>query len=160
MKGPRGPSHCQLPSWKVVILRLQCSFLFLSFFLAAPQRMEFLGQGSDSGCRCELRSSCSNTRFFSPMYQGRQGLNLCPVAAKTLSHSGNSCDGFLPSILFFFFILGRHLPHMEVPRLGVKSELQLPAYTTSHSNTGSSSPRSRARDRTCILMDTFQIHYH
>ena len=26
--------------------------------------------------------------------------------------------------------LGLHLQHMEVPRLGVQSELQLPAYTT------------------------------
>ena len=31
---------------------------------------------------------------------------------------------------FFFFFLGLHLQHMEVPRLGVKLELQLPAYTT------------------------------
>ena len=33
---------------------------------------------------------------------------------------------------FFFFLsffLGLHLQHMEVPRLGVQSELQLPAYT-------------------------------
>ena len=30
----------------------------------------------------------------------------------------------------FFFFLGLHKWHMEVPRLGVKSELQLPAYTT------------------------------
>ena len=30
----------------------------------------------------------------------------------------------------FFSPLGLHLRHMEVPRLGVKSELQLPAYTT------------------------------
>ena len=29
-----------------------------------------------------------------------------------------------------FFFLGLHLKHMEVPRLGVESELQLPAYTT------------------------------
>lgn len=33
-------------------------------------------------------------------------------------------------ILTFFFFLGLHLQYMEVPRLGVKSELQLPAYTT------------------------------
>ena len=33
--------------------------------------------------------------------------------------------------------LGMHLQHMEIPRLGVESELQLPAYTNSHSNTGS-----------------------
>ena len=31
---------------------------------------------------------------------------------------------------FFFFFLEPHLQHMEVPRLGVDSELQLPAYTT------------------------------
>ena len=31
---------------------------------------------------------------------------------------------------FFFFYLGLHLQHMEVPRLGVESEIQLPAYTT------------------------------
>ena len=30
----------------------------------------------------------------------------------------------------FFVFLGPHLQHMEVPRLGVKSELRLPAYAT------------------------------
>ena len=39
------------------------------------------------------------------------------------------------SVLSFFFFfcfcfLGPHLQHMEVPRLAVKSELQLPAYIT------------------------------
>ena len=37
-------------------------------------------------------------------------------------------DGIL--IFFFFFFLGLHRRHMEVPRLGVESELQLLAYTT------------------------------
>ena len=32
--------------------------------------------------------------------------------------------------LFVFVFLGPHLRHTEVPRLGVKSELQLLAYTT------------------------------
>ena len=31
---------------------------------------------------------------------------------------------------FFFFFLGPSLGHVEVPRLRVKSKLQLPAYTT------------------------------
>ena len=31
---------------------------------------------------------------------------------------------------FFFFFLALHLRHMEVPRLGTESELQLPAYAT------------------------------
>ena len=35
------------------------------------------------------------------------------------------------SYLFIYFVfLGLHLLHMEVPRLGVESELQLPAYAT------------------------------
>ena len=34
------------------------------------------------------------------------------------------------SLFFFFFFFGLHLQHMEVPGLGVKSELQLLAYTT------------------------------
>ena len=35
------------------------------------------------------------------------------------------------SVFFFFFVfLGPYLYHVEVPRVGVKLELQLPAYTT------------------------------
>ena len=38
---------------------------------------------------------------------------------------------FLFSVLScLFFFLGPHVRHMEVPRLGVQLELQLPAYTT------------------------------
>ena len=36
----------------------------------------------------------------------------------------------LNEIFFFFVFLGLHLQHVEVPRLGVQLELQLPAYTT------------------------------
>ena len=36
---------------------------------------------------------------------------------------------FFPSF-FFFFSLGLHLRHVEVPRLGVESELWLPPYAT------------------------------
>ena len=38
--------------------------------------------------------------------------------------SCQSCSSFL------IFFLGLHLQHMEVPRLGVKVELQLPSYAT------------------------------
>ena len=60
---------------------------------------------------------------------------------------------------------------MEVPRLGVESELQWPVYTTAtrdlslicdlhHSSQQSQilKPMSEARDRTHILMDTSQAH--
>ena len=40
-------------------------------------------------------------------------------------------------LLFYFLFLGPHLQHIEVPRLGVKSELQLPAYTTQPQHPGS-----------------------
>ena len=37
---------------------------------------------------------------------------------------------FLFYIFFYFCFLGPHPWHMDVPRLGVESELQLLAYTT------------------------------
>ena len=72
--------------------------------------------------------------------------------------------------LFYYFILflflELYLWHMEVPRLGIESELQLPAYTTAtamqnlshicglhHSSQQRQimDPLSKARDRTHIL---------
>ena len=78
-------------------------------------------------------------------------------------------------LLFFIFVfLGLHPQHMEVPTLGVELELQLPAYATATAtwdlsqvfNLHHSSqqcrilyPLSNIRDRTCVLMDTSQIHF-
>ena len=79
------------------------------------------------------------------------------------------------SFLFFFCFLGLYLRHMEIPRLGVESELQLPACTTAtamwdpnrvcslyHSSRQHRilNPLIKARNRTLVLMDTSQIHYH
>ena len=71
------------------------------------------------------------------------------------------------------FFLGPHLQHVEVPKLGVESELQLPAYTTAtwdpshvcdlyHRSRQHQilNPLSKARDGTRILMDISQVHYH
>ena len=64
---------------------------------------------------------------------------------------------------------------MEVPKLGVGSELQLPAYATATATQDAScicdlhsslwqhwilNPLSEARDRTHILMDSSRIHFH
>ena len=38
---------------------------------------------------------------------------------------------------FLFVLLGPHLWHLEVPRLGVQSELQPPAYATATARTDS-----------------------
>ena len=69
---------------------------------------------------------------------------------------------------FFPPFSGPHLRHMEIPRLGVEVELQLPAYTTATATQELSrvwdlchslrqcwiNTLRGARDQTCILMDT------
>ena len=76
-------------------------------------------------------------------------------------------------LFIYFVILGLHLWHMEVPRLGVKSELELLAHTTAtmrdlshicdlhHSSWQCQilNQLSEARIWTCVLMDTSQVHY-
>ena len=77
-------------------------------------------------------------------------------------------------LFFFFGFLGQHLQHMEILRLGVESELQLPAYTTATATLDLSSicelhhnsrqcwvlnPLMEARNRTCILLDISGIHF-
>ena len=44
---------------------------------------------------------------------------------------------------FFLFFLRPHLRHMEVPRLGVNKEPQLPAYTTATDSNARSEPHVR-----------------
>ena len=71
-----------------------------------------------------------------------------------------------------FVFLGPHLRHMEVPRLGVQSELQLPAYATATATPDPShvynlhhsswqrrilNPLSKAEDRARNLMVPSQI---
>ena len=90
----------------------------------------------------------------------------------------NSINGHITSHLwitnYLFVSLGLHWWHMEVPRLGVKWELQLPAHTTATVTQDltrvcdlyhSSQQRwilnllSEARDPTLILMDAGGFRY-
>ena len=74
---------------------------------------------------------------------------------------------FLKKFFCFFVFLGPHPWHMEVPRLGVESELLLLAYTTATATQDPShicdphhssqqrwilNPLSEARNRACNLM--------
>ena len=88
----------------------------------------------------------------------------------------NFCDHLRSLIYSFknFFLEGLHLQYMEVLRLGVKLELQLPGYITATATWDPSpshvcnlhysswqcripDPLREARDWTCILMVTSQI---
>ena len=78
-------------------------------------------------------------------------------------------------MIVLFIFLGLHLRHMKVPRLGVESELQLPAYASATTTPDpchicklhhSSWPcrilnlLSEARDGTRDLMAASRIHFH
>ena len=54
-----------------------------------------------------------------------------------LSDNRQFTQEYLFIYLFMFFFLGPHPWHMEILRLGVELELQLPTYTTAISNGGS-----------------------
>ena len=85
-------------------------------------------------------------------------------------------DSFFIFYFYFYFLLFRAEQwHMEVPRQRVKSELQLPAYTTATATWNLScicdlhcsswqhwilNQLSKARDRTRNLMVTSWIHFH
>ena len=75
-------------------------------------------------------------------------------------------------IYLFIYLLGPHLQHMEVPRLRVESELQLPAYTTATATPDPSgvcdlhrsswqwqilNPLSEARDQPRIPTDASRV---
>ena len=102
----------------------------------------------------------------------------CPQVCMALKSMVFLCIP-LPALKFSFekicifymsiFSLGPHLHRMEVPRLGVESELQLPAYTTARATPDLSricdpcrslcqrqilNPPSEAGDQTGILTDT------
>ena len=85
-------------------------------------------------------------------------------------HSRQQCTR-IPS----FFGGGAYSWHMEIPRLGVESELPLPAYTTAATTPDLShicdlrhssqqhqilNQQREARDWTWILMDTSWVHFH
>ena len=95
-------------------------------------------------------------------------------------HLCNRLHGFYSTLIYYlffvfsFFFLEPNPRHVEVPRLGVELELQLPAYTTASATPDPShicnlyhsawphqilNPLSEARDGTHILMDTSQVHY-
>ena len=99
-----------------------------------------------------------------------------PMAYGSSQARGNEqkCLFRSSAIFLIFWFLGPHLWHVKVPRLGIKVELQLPAYTTTTATPDLSclcelhhsswqcwilNPLNEVRDRTCILLDASQIRF-
>ena len=104
---------------------------------------------------------------------GEQALGAGVGGSEGPFYSCSHTSGVFGELLFFsFFFSLLHLPHMEVPRLRVESELQEPAYATARATPDLSrvcdlhcslwqlqilNPLCEARDGTHTLMDTSQI---
>ena len=88
-----------------------------------------------------------------------------------MSHGCTLCNKV--AIYLFIIFLGPHSRHMEVPRVGVQSELQLMAYATATATLDPSclcdlhhsswqcwilNPPSEAMDGTHVLVDTIRVH--
>ena len=114
--------------------------------------------------RMKLRVPCSPNLFGSKEYLTKR------TEWQNLGKQGHICQGGL--IAIFFFFLGSYAWHMEVPRLGVELELQLPAYATATAMQDPScilhlyhsswqrqilNPLGEARDQTLNLMVPRQI---
>ena len=101
-------------------------------------------------------------------------MNMCDHDIVVDSTTGHWVGLSVHCLEFFSFFLGPQLWHMEVPRLGVKLELWLPAYTTvtampdpnhicnlHHSSLQCQilNPLSRARNQIHIFKDTSWVHF-
>ena len=98
----------------------------------------------------------------------RKEAQLVPKGPPAVRSSGLAVWlGLVLDRLFFFFFLHPHLQHMRVPRLGVKSELQLLATATATQDPSHVcnlrcslwqcqilTSLSEARDQTCMLTET------
>ena len=116
---------------------------------------------------CTHKHTCVRTVSQTHVHTGTHTRTLADMCAQTHRTHAHTP----PSVMFSVF-LGPRLWHTDVPRPGVRSELQLPVYTTAtairdlsclcdlhHSSQQRQilNPLSEARDRTPILMDTSYV---
>ena len=114
----KGERHCTSRNWKVRTQgHLRGPF---SHFLLTSQCVLF--------CSSFLPTAVSSTHSTG-----------CWDSTSTCLEDSDPCGWLTPSspscqVSVWFFLGGAHPHHMEVPRLGVQLELQLPAYTKAHGN--------------------------
>ena len=140
------------------------SFDFWEFFMYSGHK-SFVGH-----MICKYLQSLSVPCYFNTVHSFFGLLEVYIFVQTNLSVCFLSCFFFL--FYFLFFFLGPHLQHIEVPRLGVESELQLLADATAtatwemshvcdqHHNSRLCrilNTLSEARDWTLILMDPCRV---
>ena len=111
--------------------KVSTGFCFDLFFSAALQHaVPRPGIRSEPQMQPILLQLCGSTIPFSPDPLSRARDDTClqvlqrPHRSRCAIASGNFCTGFLFFILFYFVVvLGPNPRHMEVPRLGIQSEL-------------------------------------
>ena len=102
-------------------------------------------------------------------------INTCPLQGEKVDSANYAFIQEFLSFFLFFVLLGPNPRHMEVPRLGVKSQLWPLAYATAIATPDPScvfdlhhssdqcwilNPLSKSRDQICLLMDTSQVCHH
>ena len=136
----------------------------------------------DLSCVYDLHHSSQQGRILNPLSEARDRTHNLMVPSQIRFHCSMTGTPLSPlyhsffflmyfifvKYLFFFCFLGLHPQHMEVPRLGVESELHLPAYATATATPDWSricdlccslgqhkilNPLNEARDQTCILVE-------
>ena len=132
--------------------------------MASPVSSNFPGERLNLSCICDTgHIYATAAATLDPLtHRTGPGMEPSPLQWPQLLQSDS-----------FFFFLGPHPWHMEVPRLEVESELQLPVYTTAtpglsclcdlhHSSWPRQifNPLSETRDWTHTLMVPSRIRFH
>ena len=110
-------------------------FSFFCFRATPTAHVSSQARGWIRAAAAGLHHSYSNTRSLT--HWARPGIELASWWILVEFVFRWATTGTTSIHYFFFFFLGLPLQHMEVPRLGIKWELQLPAYHHSNSNEGS-----------------------
>ena len=145
----------------------QFSGLPCCFFTSCHTACERWGEGPFAGSQVMGKSAGFNSWVFS----GRSVASAKRLCLSSPRNSDSSGTVVVSALLYIYFclchFLGPHPQHMEVPRLGVKSELYPPAYTRATATQDPSqvcslhnsswqyqilNPLIEARDRTRNLM--------
>ena len=163
-------SFCSQPSTTVKSLR---SRLSLCFEVISRLDTALLGDCSPLMGRMPTQVMLIQSVLFYPLCIYTEILVFLQFPVCTCFQSNKTTMYIIEFVFCFFVFLGPHPQHLEVPRLGIKSKPQLPAYTTATAMLDLScvynphsrqrqilNPLSEAKDQTCVLMDISQICFH